>query len=276
MDHNKIYEKITITDLQELMPFIHWTHYFDSAFKQVGRKISASEDVVIYAKEYFVKLTELVTKYLYNPQGRVTLINYAAWTVIRGKIRYLSKPFRDAKAGLNEAMFGSKDKDVRWETCVSVVDDGITFAVNAMFIRETFKGESQSILVLWDLLWAMNLLMLLMIQLNGKTTLGENLADCGGLKVAFQAYQKWVAENHKELPLPGVPLTHNQLFFLAYAHSECSVSTPEKLRFSALTDTHSAPKYRVIGPLSNSEDFAREFKCRSKSAMNPQPKCEIW
>ncbi|GFV58253.1 endothelin-converting enzyme homolog [Trichonephila clavipes] len=71
MDHNKIYERITIANLQELMPFIHWTHYFDSAFKQVGRKISASEDVVIYAKEYFVKLTELVTKYLYNPQGRV-------------------------------------------------------------------------------------------------------------------------------------------------------------------------------------------------------------
>ncbi|GFR05248.1 endothelin-converting enzyme homolog [Trichonephila clavata] len=92
----------------------------------------------------------------------------------------------------------------------------------------------------------------------------------------LKAYQRWVAENHKELPLPGVPLTHNQLYFLAYAQSECSVSTPEKLRYAALVATHSVPKYRVIGPVSNSEDFAREFKCNSKSAMNHQPKCEIW
>ncbi|GFR25802.1 endothelin-converting enzyme homolog, partial [Trichonephila clavata] len=101
--------------------------------------------------------------------------------------------------------------------------------------------------------------------LNGKITLGENLADCGGLKVAYQAYQKWVAENHKELPLPGVPLTHNQLFFLAYAQSECSVSTPEKLRYAALVDVHSAPKYRVIGPVSNSEDFARSLSVYLKA-----------
>ncbi|GFT20288.1 endothelin-converting enzyme homolog, partial [Nephila pilipes] len=112
--------------------------------------------------------------------------------------------------------------------------------------------------------------------LNGKLTLGENLADCGGLKVAYQAYQNWVAENHKEAPLPGIPFSSNQLFFLAYAQSECSVSTPEKRRYSAMVDVHSLPEFRVIGPMSNSEDFAREFNCPSKSKMNPENKCEVW
>ncbi|GFS77745.1 endothelin-converting enzyme homolog [Trichonephila clavipes] len=452
MDQDKIYEKMTISDLQELMPFIHWTHYFNFAFNNVGRKISASEVVVIYEKDYFVKLTELVTKYLSNPQGRETLINYATWTVVRETITYLSTPFREAKEVLDEAISGSEDKEIRWATCFSAVDGGITFALNAMFIREAFKGESKSMAEsmvdkikqvfkenLYHIEWMdpetreraaekvdslqemigypdyikypdqvdeeykdlefseidyfnnnMNVLQydsrrnmkkldlppnrtewmmsatdenayystslnhivitaaylqppfydvnypksinygvmgsvmgheishafddsgrlydehgnlnqwwkISTIQnfeklsqcfidqyssfevagtkLNGKTTLGENLSDCGGLNVAYQAYQKWLAENHKELPLPGVPLTHNQLFFLAYAQLECSVSTPEKLRSAALTQTHTVPKYRVIGPVSNSEDFAREFKCRSNSAMNPQPKCKIW
>ncbi|GFR05244.1 endothelin-converting enzyme homolog [Trichonephila clavata] len=144
MDHNKIYEKITIADLQELMPFIHWTSYFDSAFKSVGRKISSSEDVVIFTKEYFEKLTQLVTEYLNNSEGRKTLINYATWAVIRDKIHYLSKPFRDAKDVLNVAMYGSEDNAARWGTCVFAVDSGITFALSAMFIRETFKGESKA------------------------------------------------------------------------------------------------------------------------------------
>ncbi|GFR21274.1 endothelin-converting enzyme homolog [Trichonephila clavata] len=146
MDHNKIYEKITIADLQELMPFIHWTSYFDSAFKSVGRKISSSEerDVVIFTKEYFEKLTQLVTEYLNNSEGRKTLINYATWAVIRDKIHYLSKPFRDAKDVLNVAMSGSENNGARWGTCVSAVDSGITFALSAMFIRETFKGESKA------------------------------------------------------------------------------------------------------------------------------------
>ncbi|GFY63898.1 endothelin-converting enzyme homolog [Trichonephila inaurata madagascariensis] len=413
MDQDKIYEKMTIADLQELMPFIHWTHYFDSAFNNVGRKISASEDVVIYEKEYFVKLTELVTKYLSNPQRTVTLINYATWTVIRETINYLSKPFRKAKEVLDEAFSGSEDKEIRWATCFSAVDDGITSALSAMFIREAFEGEKKAMAEsmvdkikqvfkenLYHIDWMdpetqkraaekvdslhemigfpdyikypdqvdeeykdlefsetdyfnnnMNVLQYNFRKdmkkldlapnrtewmmsatdinayystslnhiaitaaylqppfydinypksinfgvmgsvmgheithafddsantLNGKTTLGENLADCGGLNVAYQAYQKWIAENHKELPLPGVPFTHNQLFFLAYAQLECSVSTPEKLRSAVSTHSHTLPKYRVIGPLSNSEDFAREFKCPSKSAMNPQPKCKIW
>ncbi|GFT33997.1 hypothetical protein NPIL_424381, partial [Nephila pilipes] len=57
------------------------------------------------------------------------------------------------------------------------------------------------------------------------------------------AYQNWVAENHKEASLPGIPFSSNQLFFLAYAQSECSVSTPEKRRYSATIDVHSLPEF---------------------------------
>ncbi|GFR02308.1 endothelin-converting enzyme 1, partial [Trichonephila clavata] len=114
------------------------------------------------------------------------------------------------------------------------------------------------------------------LKVNGQLTLGENIADNGGLKASFNAYQNWVARNHAEQPLPGLPLTRNQLFFVAFAQTWCEISTPEMERYSALTDNHSPNKYRVIGTLSNSRDFAREFKCPLKSTMNPQKKCEVW
>ena len=54
------------------------------------------------------------------------------------------------------------------------------------------------------------------MQLKGKQTLGENIADNGGLKSAYNAYIKWVAENGEEPMLPGINMTHRQLFFLRF------------------------------------------------------------
>lgn len=113
-------------------------------------------------------------------------------------------------------------------------------------------------------------------NLNGKQILGENIADNGGLKAAFHAYQDWVKSHPVELPLPAVPMSNNQLFFIGFAQVWCSTSTPEAMHLQILNDPHSPAKFRVIGTLSNSVDFAREFKCTPKSAMNPENKCEVW
>ena len=56
----------------------------------------------------------------------------------------------------------------------------------------------------------------------------------------------------------------------------CTNSRPEDNHMSILADPHSLPKFRVIGPLSNSNEFAAQFKCRLDTAMNPAKKCEIW
>ncbi|XP_066996850.2 endothelin-converting enzyme homolog [Anabrus simplex] len=113
-------------------------------------------------------------------------------------------------------------------------------------------------------------------HLNGKQTLGENIADNGGLKAAYHAYLAWADSNQEELPLPLLNLTHKQLFFLSFAQVWCSVSTDEATNLQIEKDPHAPPKFRVIGPLSNLPEFSEEFDCAPGSVMNPKEKCEVW
>lgn len=112
-------------------------------------------------------------------------------------------------------------------------------------------------------------------NLNGKQTLGENIADNGGLKAAFRAFEKWSDQN-PEPRLPGLSLTSKQLFFVGFAQVWCSISTPEALKLQVLNDPHAPAQFRVIGTLSNSREFAREFNCPLGSKMNPEKKCVVW
>ncbi|XP_069802980.1 endothelin-converting enzyme 1 isoform X1 [Dendropsophus ebraccatus] len=111
---------------------------------------------------------------------------------------------------------------------------------------------------------------------NGKHTLGENIADNGGLKAAYRAYQNWVKENGEEQVLPSLDLTNDQLFFVGFAQVWCSVRTPESSHEGIITDPHSPSRYRVIGSVSNSREFSEHFQCPEESPMNPTKKCEVW
>ncbi|XP_062402074.1 endothelin-converting enzyme 1 isoform X1 [Sardina pilchardus] len=112
--------------------------------------------------------------------------------------------------------------------------------------------------------------------LNGKHTLGENIADNGGLKAAYKAYVNWTEKNGEEDTLPALGLTNHQLFFVGFAQVWCSVRTPESSHEGVITDPHSPSRYRVIGTVSNSQDFSRHFSCPANSPMNPKRKCELW
>ncbi|KAK2183443.1 hypothetical protein NP493_312g05002 [Ridgeia piscesae] len=111
---------------------------------------------------------------------------------------------------------------------------------------------------------------------NGTKTLGENIADNGGVKQSFRAYQTWRQTSRKaELSLPGVDLDSNQLFFVGFAQLWCLKGTSYFYKTMA-KDVHSPERFRVIGTLSNSEDFAKAYSCPVGSPMNPVKKCAVW
>ncbi|KAH8310303.1 hypothetical protein KR044_000642 [Drosophila immigrans] len=117
------------------------------------------------------------------------------------------------------------------------------------------------------------------ISLNGESTQGENIADNGGLRQAFHAYKRWAHDNPQEAledTLPGLNMTGPQLFFLNFGQVWCGAMRPEAIRNKLNTAIHSPGRYRVIGTLSNSYDFAREFNCAAGTPMNPPKKCSVW
>ncbi|KAL2095686.1 hypothetical protein ACEWY4_007834 [Coilia grayii] len=120
----------------------------------------------------------------------------------------------------------------------------------------------------WDLANGQNL--------NGNLTLGENIADNGGIRQSYQAYQNYLKKHGPEKPLPGIDLNHEQLFFLNFAQVWCGTHRPESAVNSIKTEDHSPGQFRVLGSLQNFPEFARAFHCKKKDAMVPQTACRVW
>jgi len=114
-------------------------------------------------------------------------------------------------------------------------------------------------------------------HVNGKLTLGENIADNGGFKTSLRAYYDWLKKNtDKERTLKGLKYDNHQLFHIAFGQAYCSISRPNEEYLATLNDRHTEERFRVIGTLSNSEEFAKAFKCKKGSRMNPEKKCSVW
>jgi len=114
-------------------------------------------------------------------------------------------------------------------------------------------------------------------HLNGKMTQGENIADNGGIHESFRAYLKSLEDGEPEPALPGLEqFTPKQMFFVSNAQVWCELQTQESLLGQVLGDPHSPGKFRVLGPLGNSQDFQREFSCPDNSAMVRPQKCKLW
>jgi len=115
------------------------------------------------------------------------------------------------------------------------------------------------------------------INLNGINTQGENIADNGGIKEAYNAYQSWTKRNGAEPRLPGfAEYTPEQMFWISAGNTWCSKYRPLALERRIRTGAHSPGPFRVKGPFSNSPDFSRDFHCPIGSTMNPTSKCEVW
>jgi len=112
--------------------------------------------------------------------------------------------------------------------------------------------------------------------IDGAMTVGENLADGIGIKLAYLALKNRIDDEGglSDSIVPG--FNRYQLFYLSFAQSWCSVERREETIRRLEQDVHSPPRFRILGPLQNSPHFADTFQCPIGSYMNPKSKCEIF
>ena len=102
------------------------------------------------------------------------------------------------------------------------------------------------------------------VHVNGELTLGENIADFGGLTIAYNAYQKSLEGKERDT-IAG--FTNNQRFFISFAQIWKGNATDEFLRKQVKTDPHSPTEFRVNGTLANMPEFFEAFDVKEGDAM---------
>ena len=118
------------------------------------------------------------------------------------------------------------------------------------------------------------------LHVDGKLTLGEDLADLAGLRLAFLAYSAKAKEAGVALSAPSEAayggLTPAQQFFTAYGQSWCESTRPDAMRQRVAVDPHAPEKYRVNGVVENMPAFAEAFGCKAGAPMVAVKRCTIW
>ncbi|KAJ8664438.1 hypothetical protein QAD02_006100 [Eretmocerus hayati] len=109
---------------------------------------------------------------------------------------------------------------------------------------------------------------------NAMAAVGENIADSEGLRQAYLAYELWLTNHSQESKLEGLSdFSPKQMFWLSYANTHCAKLNS---RVSQRLDSHAPGRLRVLLPLSNSAEFARDFGCGTNGLMTRGTKCSIW
>ena len=111
------------------------------------------------------------------------------------------------------------------------------------------------------------------IKINGKLTLGEDVADLGGTFLAYLAWKE-ATKNQTLQPIDG--LSPDQRFFVGMAQWACGDERTESKRANAITNPHSPDEDRINGVVSNMPEFGKAFACRAGQPMVRTQQCKIW
>jgi predicted metalloendopeptidase len=112
------------------------------------------------------------------------------------------------------------------------------------------------------------------VKLNGDLTLGENVADNGGVRIAYYALMELLARKDPPPSIDG--FTPEQRFFISYAQVWCENATDQDFRRRAQEDVHSSGRWRANGVLQNMPEFRKAFGCREGAPMAPAKVCRVW
>jgi putative endopeptidase len=109
-------------------------------------------------------------------------------------------------------------------------------------------------------------------HVNGKLTLGENIADNGGLRIALMAYLADAGKKAKTIE----GFTPEQRLFLGWGQIWCENVSPEAERLQAQSNEHSAGRFRINGVVRNMPEFQKAFQCKPGATLAPEKRCRVW
>jgi putative endopeptidase len=133
-----------------------------------------------------------------------------------------------------------------------------------------FKEKGKAVIDLYD-----TFTMLDSLHVKGALTVGENIADIGGIAIAYEAF-KMTKQGQDTTKIDG--FTPDQRFFISYAQIWRNKQKDESIRQRINTDPHSPPMYRVLAPLMNFEPFYKAFNVKEgdKMYVAPEKRIKIW
>ena len=137
--------------------------------------------------------------------------------------------------------------------------------------EEKFNERAQVLVEQYD-----KIVVLDSLHADGRYTLGENIADQGGLLVSYQAYMNTL--KGKDVPTDIDGFTYSQRFYIGYANLWAQNLRPQEIMRRTKTDVHSLGKWRVNAALRNIEDFYTAFDIKEGDAMYlaPEERINIW
>ena len=188
----------------------------------------------------------------------------------------LQPPFFDAEAD-DASNYGGIGAVIGHEMTHGFDDQGRQFDADGnlrdwwtALDKKNFQSRADVIAAQFDRFVALDT-----VHVNGPLTLGEDIADLGGLKIAYLALEKSQQGKPNAKPIGG--FTPEQRFFLAFAQIWRQNERPESLRLGLATDPHAPNKFRVLGPLANLPEFAAAFPCPAQEPRTaPAARVAIW
>nr|XP_048680528.1 membrane metallo-endopeptidase-like 1 isoform X3 [Caretta caretta] len=139
-DVTLLYNKMTLRELQEKFALneFNWTLFIQGIMSSVNVQIHLDEEVVVYGAPYLQELKAIISNY-----SASTIQNYLVWRLVVDRVSSLSRRFKDARANYRKALYGTTLEEARWRECVSYVNNNMENVVGALYVRETFAGESK-------------------------------------------------------------------------------------------------------------------------------------
>lgn len=166
------------------------------------------------------------------------------------------------------------DKDGKLDKWFSDVSEK-NFQAKAKCVEDQYSDYSVSLPIEDD----EGVLQNVTLNVRGSLTLGENIADNGGVHLSWNALRLKLSEEELDscpLSYYGVDMTVRQLFMYAWGHFWCSVNRPKADRRRIETDAHSPDEFRVRGPLANFDEYAKSYNCADGTPMKPKNSCRVW